>query len=240
MPFGAAQFDIYRNPPRINRDEFCHRHDIDPAQPILLYAGSSKGADEFGHLRMIEDAIDACRLPPMSVIYRPHPWGRGGFKGERIADHPWRHVRIEESMRGYIEAVREGRKGISLPDYAETHDVLSSIDALVSPLSTIILEALLHGKPALCFLPASQAGSSLDLQASLVHFEDMYDDPEVLIARGDDALIPSIDDLMRRVGEPAIGERLATSSRHFVTDFDAAYGERLTTFFNELVQGGRS
>jgi hypothetical protein len=239
LEFGAAQFDIYRAPARIDRVEFCRRHNVDPAHPVLLYAGSSKGTDEFAHLRRIEDAIDAGKLPLMSVIYRPHPWGAGGFRGERIIDHAWRHVRIEESMRAYLEAVRDGRKGISLPDYAETHDVLSNVDALVSPLSTIILEALLHGKPALCFLAAAQAGSSLDLQATLVHFEDMYDDPEVPIARGEDALIPGLADLMGKVGEPGLPKRLAASAAHFVTSFEAPYGERLTACLEQLARGDR-
>ena len=230
VSFGAAQFDLYRRPARIDRAEFCRLHDIDSAKPILLYAGSSKGSDEFQHLRMIEDAIHNGVLPDIAVVYRPHPWGNGGFNGERIIGHAWRHIHIEESMRGYLERVAAGQKGISLPDYGDTHDLLSAIDVLVSPLSTIILEAMLHGKPVLCFLPDAQVDSSLDLQASLVHFEDMYSNPEVLVATGDDALIGQLKILAGRMSEPAVGQRMRAAAHHFVEDFDQPYDTRLTAF----------
>src|SRR6185436_20144123 len=52
--FGAAQFDVYRRPPRVSRDEFCRAQRVSATKRLLLYAGSSKGTDEFEHLRMIE------------------------------------------------------------------------------------------------------------------------------------------------------------------------------------------
>ncbi|OEJ66078.1 hypothetical protein [Magnetovibrio blakemorei] len=76
--FGAAQFDLFRHPPRISRDEFCIRHDLDPTSQILLYAGSSKETNEFEHLRSIDNAIDSGILGHTKVVYRPHPWGGGG------------------------------------------------------------------------------------------------------------------------------------------------------------------
>ena len=49
IKFGAAQFDLYKKPPRISRDEFCKTHNINTSAKILLYAGSSKGINEFNH-----------------------------------------------------------------------------------------------------------------------------------------------------------------------------------------------
>ena len=138
--FAAAQFDVFRRQPSISRDAFCRQHDIDPDTRILLYAGSSKDSDEFSHLRVIEEAIDAGRLSNVTVVYRPHPWGGGGKGGERLLDYPWRHVRIENGMRAYLESVAAGSKEKFLSDYRKTHDLLCVIDALVSPLSTIIVE----------------------------------------------------------------------------------------------------
>jgi hypothetical protein len=233
--FGAAQFEIYRRPPRVDNLAFREQYGIQRDCPILLYAGSSKGSDEVAHLRMIEDAIDGGQLPSVAIIYRPHPWGRGGFQGHRLLDEPWRHVIIDRSMRSYLEAVREKRDRVFLADYADTHDLLANIDVLVSPLSTIILEAMLHGKPALCFLPTTQEGSSLDVQAKLVHFEDMYNDPNVLMAEGEGQLIGSIAALLQMTKDANITERLARSCRRFVEPFDSPYGVRLRTLVEELV-----
>jgi hypothetical protein len=229
--FGAAQFDLYRHPPRIDRAEFCTRHDIDPKDSILLYAGSSKGTDEFSHLMDIEDAIERGDLGCVTVVYRPHPWGGGGKGGNRILDHPWRHVRIESTMRAYLERLGRGDTSSSFPDYRDTHDVLSSIDALVSPLSTIILEGALHGKPTLCFLPVEETGARhFQLALPLKHFEDMFNMPDFLVARGRAEFLPGIVTLLSRIDDDVFAAQLAETCRHFVEPFELPYGDRLVEF----------
>lgn len=239
VSFGAAQFDIFRKPPRVSREAFCAAHDIDPAKRVLLYAGSSKGSDEFAHLQNLEAAIDDGRLSNLAIVYRPHPWGRGGYKGERLLDYPWRHVRIERSMRSYLKDIRAGKKSVYLADYADTHDVLSSVDALVSPLSTILLEGALHGKPVLCFIPDEEEGSSLQLQARLVHFDAMYDDPLFLKAHGDAALVAKVSELMTFTTDPKISEKMRHASKYFVETEASSYPARLRSFV-EVIAAQRS
>ena len=238
VEFGAAQFDVYRSPARLGRAEFCRLHDIDPAAKILLYAGSSKETDEFSHLVAIDEAIEAGRLGHVVAVYRPHPWGDGGRGGERFAGHAWRHVRIESTMRAYLEGVRAGHHGMTIPDYRHTHDVLSSVDALVSPLSTIILEAALHGKPVLCFLPEDErAARHFKIVAPLIHFEDMFSTPEFLLARGGDALIPKLAELLAMTADGGAPARLAGACGHFVRSFDRPYGDRLVDFVEGMAGG---
>lgn len=233
--FGAAQFEVYRDPPRIDRDAFCARHDTSPDKRLLLYAGSSKGTEEFLHLRDIENAIEDGRLADTVVIYRPHPWGNGGQGGERIFDHPWKHVRIESTMRSYLEAVRDGDTRMTFPDYRDTRDTLLSIDALVSPLSTIILEAALVGKPALCFLPLEESGARhFQLIMPLKHFEDMFNMDEFLVARGREELLPGLEQLLVRIDDPAFHTRLSDAVDHFLTLHDQSYAHRLTKFCEKV------
>ena len=231
IEFGAAQFDVFRAEPRIDRAEFCRIHDIDPSAKILLYAGSSKGTDEFSHLVAIDDAIEAGRLGHAVAVYRPHPWGDGGRGGYRIAGHAWRHVRIESTMRAYLDGVSAGQSGITIPDYRHTHDVLASVDALVSPLSTIILEAALHGKPVLCFLPTDDGSADhFQMALPLVHFEDMFRASEVHTAHGTETLIPALADLLAHIDDADFRARLAVMAEHFVRSFERPYGERIMEF----------
>jgi len=230
VEFGAAQFDIFARPPRVTRAEFCRRHGIDPAKRVLLYAGSSKGSDEFRHLCLIEQAIERGELTDLAIVYRPHPWGEGGYKGERLLDHPWRHVAIDNSMRAYLEGVRAGRKAVFLAEYADTHDTLSSVDALVSPLSTIILEGALHGKPVLCFMPEHKEGSSFILQKQLIHFEEMFSNSLIFKAHGEAELIGAVATLMEKAGHTKFTADLRQSCQQFVTSFDRPYAERLSAF----------
>ena len=235
VAFGAAQFDVYRSAPRISREGFCRAHDIDPASKILLYAGSSKETDEFQHLLRINEAIESGLLGKTVVVYRPHPWGAGGRDGGRILDRPWRHVRIEASMRNYLESVRAGEAGMSFPDYRHTHDILSSIDALVSPLSTIILEAALHGKPVLCFLPEEEHGARhFQMVAPLTHFEDMFLTHEFLLARGGDELLPKVTELLSMTADETFAKRLERACEFYVRSYDSPYGERLAEFVEDM------
>jgi hypothetical protein len=234
--FGAAQFDLYRNPPRIDRQEFCNRHGIPPDARLLLYAGSSKGTDEFSHLRMLDDAIDQGAFGHAVVVYRPHPWGEGGKGGNRMLDHNWRNVRIEETMRGYLERLKTGSPGITTPDYRDTHDLLSSVDALVSPLSTIIIEGALHGKPVLCFLPDEGDKTSHYAYAlPMTHFDDFFAESSFLVARGESSLVPAVRSLLDRVGNAAHEQALRLACAHFVSCFDREYGERLVEFIDNVV-----
>lgn len=239
LSFGAAQFEVYRQPPRVTREAFCRDHCIEPGKRILLYAGSSKGSDEYAHLRLIEDAIDRGVLQNLAVIYRPHPWGLGGYKGERIIEESWSHVRIDSSMRNYLEDVREGRTSLFLADYTDTHDTLSAVDAVVSPLSTILLEAALHEKPFLCFIPDAKEGSTLHMQTRFEHFSDMFGSPMALIAEGDCALVEKVGALMDRIGDAHFVETLRRECAHFVEPFEQDFGVRLTAFVESVAAATR-
>lgn len=232
--FGAAQLDLYRNPPRIDREEFFRRHSVDTNARILLYAGSSRGADEFSHLRMLDDAIDGDELGDTVVIYRPHPWGGGGEGGNRILDHAWRNVRIEQTMYGYLERVKAGNPGITTPDYRDTHDLLSCVDALISPLSTILIEGALHGKPILCFLP-DEEDSFGNYTRALSHFDEFFGEPSFMVGRGLSSLVPQVRALLSKAGDARFAIALQEASSHFVSSFDRAYDERLLEFIEDVV-----
>jgi hypothetical protein len=45
IAFGAAQFDVFREPPRQDRATLCRQYGFDPAHPVLLYAGANTQTD---------------------------------------------------------------------------------------------------------------------------------------------------------------------------------------------------
>jgi hypothetical protein len=234
--FGAAQFDVYRDPPRLSREEFCACNDIEPSHRILLYAGSSKGVDEYEDLCQLDAATSDGRLANTTIIYRPHPWGRGGRNGTRILDHDWQNIRIDPTMRFYLEQIRRDGNPMCFPDYRDTNDLLAVIDALVSPLSTIILEAAMLGKPVLCYLPTEVAGSSIGRQSSLVHFQAMYEIPEISLAYGQSELVEMVSGLLDKVGDSAFASRLRQRMEYFIEPFDDPYRERLVSYLEGLAQ----
>jgi hypothetical protein len=230
---GVPQFEVYNEKPRTNREEFCLRHNIDREKTIVLYAGSSKGTDEYEHLCMLDEAIEDGRLPNSEIVYRPHPWGGGGKGGERIIGHNWRHVIIEETMRAYLTSIQDIGFAITSPDYKNTQDVLVSVDCLISPLSTILLEGALHGLPAACFLPEQSEGNMFHGFAAQAHFHDIYESENFVTIRGVSGLIDGVRKMIKQASDPEFAGRMKAECQYFVKPFEQPYCDRLDKWLVE-------
>lgn len=234
--FGAAQFEIYKKPPRITRADFCVRHNIDPSKRIILYAGGSLGTNEFEHLQLLEEAISAGRYGDAVIVYRPHPWGGGGNAGEQIIDHAWIHVRIESTMRAYLESLKSHGYHMTFPDCADTHDVLSAVDCVISPLSTILIEAAMHGKPIMCFLPLEDVSARhFQTVHCLPHFRELQENPEVVLAAGREEMLAKLPRLFAMETEPNFVKKQEKMCNYFVAIHDRPYSERLCTLVEDIV-----
>jgi len=242
VAFGAAQFDVFREPPRFDRAELCARYGFDPTHPLLLFAGANTQTDEFATMQALDAAIESGALPRFSVIYRPHPWGGAGASGERFLGHEFRHVRIDLTMRELLERVARGEKAaITLPDYQDAHDLLAGVDVVVSPLSTIVVEATLHAKPVICFFPEAGDAATRNINAvPLHHFDEFFAMPDVVVARSDEALREALRALAAPAEIAARGTRLQQAARRFVAPFEAPWGERFLAFLRDSVLARRA
>jgi len=228
---GAAQFEAYRPSPRITPEEFRREYCLPPEKKILLYAGSSRGKDEAKHLGWLEAAIEQGRLGDVAVVYRPHPWGFGQQQALDIVSSGWKHIHVEQSMRAFIQVLAEGKRPGSflMAEYARTHDVLSSVDMLLSPLSTIILEGALHGKPVMCFYPKEEEKGSLWMKTlkNLAHFEDIFRAPSVVVCTDYEKFLPSVEELCRRAGDKEFCDHIAREMAFFAVFHEKSYGDAL-------------
>jgi hypothetical protein len=238
LKLGAAQFEAYRPAPRLTRAEFRAEHGIAEDMPILLYAGSSRGRKEALHLKWLNEAIENGTLPRVTVLYRPHPWGIARDQAQEILDAGWKHVRIENSMRTFIEDTAAGRKpaGFLMAEYARTHDILSSVDMVISPLSTMIVEGALHGLPAMCFYAQEEEGKSLWTRGvkKLPHFEEIFTSPVVLVCRNYPEFLPKVATLIGRAGDPEFRERIVKEMRYFAEFHPVSYGAAVLEHLDRL------
>ena len=239
--FGTAQFEVYRSEPRISRSEFCATHGIDPDNRLILYAGGSLGTNECEHLSFLDDLLESGRFGAATIIYRPHPWGGGGNHGDEIADRSWRNIRVESTMADYLKALQNRGYHMTFPDYRDTHDVLSSVDCVISPLSTILIEAALHGKPILCFLPIEDIDAEhFQMVHELPHFEDLIKDANVIVARGRDALAAQLPALISLTHDPDYATQIQQTASFFIESFDEPYKDRLRDFVEMIAASGSS
>jgi hypothetical protein len=233
---GAAQFDVFRNPPRIDPAAFRAEYGFDPSARVVLYAGSSKHLDEAQHLNAIDAEIAAGALPPMKIVYRPHPFGMRQQFAKNILAANWRHVHIESTMRDFLARIADGtHRGFHITDYARTHDILSSVDAIVSPLSTILIESAVHGKPALCYRPKEKDDEVKGVfTAQLRHFEELFDMNLLLVARTVDSFVPLLRELMAQADDPGYPARIKERVAFFVATPQARFKDALEAFVGEV------
>ena len=235
---GAAQFDLYHNPPKVSPSEYRRRLGVPDHWKILLYAGSSKGLNEVRHLTALEQAIEQGRIKNCLVLYRPHPW-RAYPPGEAdFFSLNWKHVVFDPTMEACYRRSRHGDKmHIELADYEDTHVTLSAVDAVVSPLSTILLEAALHGKPVAVYLPDEDmcTNTFLFTVANLVHFKDFFERVECIKCERPEDLVKDCEQLLRLSDDPGIRERLQKQCAYFVEPSDQPYVDRLNTLIHSLL-----
>lgn len=237
LSFGSAQFDLFRNPARLDRATFLRQNKLPDDRPVVMYAGSSKGTREIEHLRVLDDAIERGELPKSTILYRPHPWGGGGEGGENLLQEHWNNVAIESSMVSYLRDVAAGNTRKYLSDYRDTHDTLTHIDALISPLSTIIIEAAMHGKPTLAFMPIDDSAEHLEADAAHVHFHEIFEMPEFLKAYNMSELTDRTASLIELINDPDWACRCIKQSKFFVESHDEPYGYRLLQLAETIYSG---
>ena len=233
IKLGAAQFDLYQRPPAMTRDEFCAEHNIDPKNKIVLYAGSSRQANEIDELKQLDQRIENGELSNVTILYRPHPWGGGGRGGKDIIKTEWKNVVIENSMLSYLQRLSDGDKTPDTADYNRTHVILSSIDALISPFSTIILEGALHGKPVMCLM--TDETENIKIRKNLIHFEEIFALETVPTAYQENDLVEEIQSLVDKSNDPKFRKALLKDMEFFVEYSKKPYDIALTEFIEHIV-----
>ena len=242
---GAAQFQIYRDPPLETEDELRRLFKVPNHKPILLYAGASKGAHESRYLRMLDEGIESGELPSCHIIYRPHPWRGGIAEGEEsFFDLNCRHISIDPFMKDYYKnVISTGSKSVYLADYQVTNKILNLVDGVISPLSTMLLEAVLIGKPVLMFFPDSdlrkQEGRHSAISMRLAHFVDFFGAEGVNTCFDEDNLGTSIRTLFAQARDPRVNESLRRHGQYFVDMQSPPFGRRLVSLANEMIKSPR-
>ena len=218
-----------------SRSEILRNHELEPNKLTILYAGTSKETDEFSHLVMIDNAISSGKLPKINIIYRPHPWGQGGINPKRFINHKFRHVSVDLSMREYLFNIPKGNKVFYKADYLDTRDILESVDGVISPLSTILLESMIIGKAPLCFMPIDEeAADHFQLYKEDIHVKEMLDVKEILVVWGRSNLINGIKTLIENISKKEFNKKLKKSSEFFVKNYKLTFKERIVDYIETL------
>lgn len=239
LMFGAAQFQVYRKPVEETDAELRAMFNIPTDLPVILYGGTSKGVLENNHLQLLEDSIEEGLMPPCHILYRPHPWRGGLLPDERsFFDYQFKHITMDPFMEKYYRsAISGGSKGFDMADYDVTRKLMKLVRAVTSPLSTILLETIMHQKPVQILLFSDTGGEHsqgvLEVATTIAHFADMkglginYCSHQSQIASGCALLLEQADD-------PEVKKSLQKTADFFVVTDGPTYGQRLRKLVDEM------
>jgi len=234
LKWGSAQFDIYNDKPTIDREEFCRLHGIDASKKIILYAGSSKSINEIEHLQLLEKAVSSGELENCHVVFRPHPWRAVVEDEEDFFSIPWKHVSMDINMIDTFKfsKSKEGSNKINLTSYMDTHNILSSCDMLISNISTILLEAALHGLPVMCMVSDEEVKTKTFLRVTLnsLYFKEILSELDIPRCTNHEELIPNLKKLVDQSLDPKFKDFQLGRTSYFIERNGMTYKQMLNDF----------
>lgn len=239
---GAAQFDVYRDPVEQSDDQLREMFGVPQGVPVVLYGGTSKSVIESIHLEALDQAIASGGIARCHILYRPHPWRGPLLPGEKsFYDLNLKHVSLDPFMQDYYDTQVLGtvkHATFDLADYKVTARLMKLVSAVVSPLSTILLEAVMHEKPVQILHPKEVAGDMAklvsDLGPRLVHFADLKGDG-ILVADSTDQMISGVEKLLQMKDDADIKHSLKQVAEFFVDMSGPRYGQALVDLADKMI-----
>ena len=199
---GWPQTDVFhRKRPRTAYEELVRSYGLDPAQPLVLIMGNTPtNAPYEGSFveRLLSWWVESAR-ERFQLLFRPHPRDRewqerfGGARGHA-------GVHVQEP---------------SFTDREELTTLLQHADAVVANAGTILLDALVNDRPAVCVLydegaPAGESWAAKNVVGK--HYEELAVSGAFYPARSFDEVVAGLN---RALSEP---RELAAARRRVVRD----------------------
>lgn len=232
--FGAAQFEVYKTKSTFNRKELCNLFNVNENKKIFLYAGSGSGSYETFYLKLLDKYITDGLLPNSQVIYRPHPWRGGLGEGEEdFFSLDFKNISMDPTMiKYYKKEIRNPSGKMFLADYRVSRDLLTLVDAVISPLSTMLVESILNGKPILMFFPNEVHGNGWEIDE--IHFAEFINMKIVNKCFSEDQFLKSCKNLYDQIGDSKIAKELKKASEFFVEPSSKTYGSQLSDLVDDF------
>jgi hypothetical protein len=231
---GAAQFETYATENALSRSSCASQLGLNPIRPIFLFAASSILGSDYQRLKRLEAWCATKGSNAPQILYRPYPWRRIEGEIAAILSENWKHITVQKDV---LATTGDG-------DFGETaisrKVAISAADGVLSPLSTIIVEAMLMKKAVMCVYPVHDMKAEFaPANAPLVHFREILNNPDVVVSRDDVELPLCMDAMLDKIGRTDHLDRLAKSVEFIVQPFSESYGARLCRFIENLTSQSR-
>lgn len=142
---GCARYEYYFLPKYSQRKLFSYKY--------AVFAGSQTAHEEIKPLKRLDEILSKLKLKNFKIIYRPHP-NREKRQGEDLFNQKeFRHVIIDPQVaRDYYRNKELGLEistSQNFPDIGYNPSLLKHAQFVISPLSSLIIEAAIYDVPSL-------------------------------------------------------------------------------------------
>lgn len=146
-----------------------------PNNKTLLFGGSYRTFDETTILKRLDKWLTGSGW---KAIYRPHPWRADRRHEQSFFDHfDWQNISFDADMEArYLRSKRQVGSLIRAPLFSQDYltKLLASVDCVISPMSTLLLEALLMGRPAMALaISDGKHDYNPATSAQMTHFTEL-------------------------------------------------------------------
>ena len=242
---GASHYEDFHAKDNIDRAKLRAALGVPGNGRLILFAGTFRLFDETELLRELDQAIDSGAMPPMHVLYRPHPWRAKRQSEDDFFSYAWHHVTMDPGMVSAYQAAKNGGDSAAPDDFVfrlkHLVEIYRSVDAVVSPMSTILLEALLFGLPtmAVAFSDGKHSWSA-DKVSQMYHFKELYQVPGMMTCRDRGDFFPMLQKLVSLSTDKSLGATLCESTQQFVYRDSHSYAERVAELVDCMLAGAGS
>jgi CDP-glycerol glycerophosphotransferase (TagB/SpsB family) len=213
---GWPQTDVYhRARPRGDYEALLRSYALDPAKPVVAVMGNTPTNAPYEG-RFVERLVrwwDENARGRFSLLFRPHP-----------RDREWR-----ERFAAALEAEGVAVQDASFTDLDSLASLLRHCDVVVANAGTILLEALVNDRPAVCVLydEGAPPGESWAVKNVLgEHYRELTRSSAFYRAESFDEVVGGLE---RALAQPAeLAEERRRVAREVVGDLDGRAGERVT------------
>lgn len=241
VEIGAAQYSALTSCEEERCQELRERLGVGPDEKLVLFGGSFRQFDETSTLRWLDKAISQGKVPPMKVVYRPHPWRATRTDEPHFFDREWDNIVFDPVMEDRYRRVKEDprylKREVPIYDMRYLADLLTTVDAVISPMSTLLVEALILGKPTLAIaFPDDKHEYNPSVTAEMTHFEILRDSKALMWCRSRKDFRKNISRLLKQDPNDRtfIRRRDAVLSQVVVTE-PGIYSNRLKSISRRIL-----
>ena len=232
--FGASQFEIYKIKSPFSRRELIKKFNVPISVKYILYAGVGESFRETKYLKFLNSAIENNYLTDCHVIYRPHPW-RGSLQDEEenFFDLNLKHISMDPHMINYYKKqLKNPSKKFFMVDYKITRDLLTLVNGVMSPRSTILLEGILLGKKPFVIFP--EEDNNLVFSRDNIHFKSFCQLPNVITCFKIEQFYTKIKEYNKILNSKKVEKEFLKNSQKIVYRDKQTYTEKLDKLIEEI------